>query len=153
MYIIDIRGETILKVWVNHYTQVLSESVSKALKLTGGPEVVEIAKFVEYMDKFFDALNVSNYSEGIKAEKKFSIVIEDERIEVSFNCFCIFPNYFCVLAVARKDFLPYLYGWEDWAKSIPDLTKTERNNLLLNAETRLGLKMTCKEHFFFVLRV
>ena len=48
-------------------TQVLSESVSKALKLTKGSSVHETAKFAEYMDKVFDALNVSNFTKGIKS--------------------------------------------------------------------------------------
>ena len=42
-------------------SQVLSESVSKALKLTGGKEASETAKFVDMMDKFFDTMNVCNY--------------------------------------------------------------------------------------------
>ena len=37
------------------YIQVLSESVSKALQLTGGDEAVETARFVSMMDKLFDA--------------------------------------------------------------------------------------------------
>ncbi len=43
-------------------------------------------------------------------------------------------------------FLPYLEDWEKWVKSIPDLTTTERNNMLLSSETRLGLKITCEEY-------
>lgn len=32
-------------------------------------------------------------------------------------------------------------------KSIPDLTTTERNNMLLSSETRLGLKITCENNY------
>lgn len=50
----------------------------------------------------------------------------------------------------QNEFLPYLFEWEAWAESIPDLTRTEKNNLLLSSETRLGLKMTCKQlHDFY----
>ncbi len=44
----------------------------------------------------------------------------------------------CVYIVVAR-VLPYL---EKWARSIT-ATATERNNLLLSAETRLGLKITC----------
>ncbi len=49
----------------------MSESVSKALELTGGPDVAETVKCVDYMDKFFDAVNVSNYVEGVHKKKVF----------------------------------------------------------------------------------
>ena len=39
--------------------------------MTQGVEAEETAKFVEYMDKFFDALNVSNFTEGKKKRKPF----------------------------------------------------------------------------------
>ena len=44
---------------------MLSETVSRALQLTGGREAPETAKFVEMMDKFFDSMNVHNYTEGV----------------------------------------------------------------------------------------
>ncbi len=52
--------------------------MSKALQLTGGPEVAETARFVNLMDKFFDALNVSNYTNGdekagMKNRKEFQL--------------------------------------------------------------------------------
>ena len=53
--------------------QVLSESVSKALELTKGSCAEETAKFVDYMDKFFDALNVSNFNAGKKKRKPLSL--------------------------------------------------------------------------------
>ena len=65
--------------------EVLSESVSKALKLTRGSEVTETVKFVEYMDKFFDAVNVSNYVDGIHRRKPFQMPYlsdKDQRLEV-----------------------------------------------------------------------
>ena len=55
--------------------QVLNESVSKALVLTGGQEAQETAKFVALMDKFFDILNVSNFTNGTQTASHSSILI------------------------------------------------------------------------------
>ncbi len=137
--------------------------MSKALKLTGGPEVAETVRFVEIMDKFFDSLNVSIYKQGIKKRKTFQLPYtsgKDKRLEV-----CLYERSHKVqsaynyqsgvvhviivpdtptLQWLEKEFLSYLDTWEKWAQSIPNLTKTERNNLLLSSETRQGLRMTCK---------
>ena len=43
---------------------MLSGTVAKALKVTGGDEVSETSKFVEMMDHFFDCLNFGNYTSG-----------------------------------------------------------------------------------------
>ena len=71
------------------YVQVLSESVSKALQLTGGDEAVETARFVSMMDKLFDALNVHNYTHGIHARKEFQMpytTSKDKRLKVTQRC-------------------------------------------------------------------
>lgn len=68
--------------------QVLSESVSKALQMTGGPEVQETAKFVLMFDKFFDALNVGNFSSGRHHRKPFQAPYYSEtdfRLAVCVN--------------------------------------------------------------------
>ena len=39
--------------------------------MTGGPEVVGTAKFVDMMDKFFDSMNVTNFEAGRKQRKPF----------------------------------------------------------------------------------
>ena len=51
--------------------EVLSESVSQALILTGGDEASETALFVAQMDKFFDCLNVSSFTKAKKERKPF----------------------------------------------------------------------------------
>ena len=51
--------------------QLLSETVAKALVLSGDPAVQETAKFVTMLDKFFDSLNVSNYTLGVNKRKVF----------------------------------------------------------------------------------
>ena len=50
---------------------ILSESVSKALLMTGGSEASQTAKFVEMMDKFFDSLNVTSFERGKRQRKPF----------------------------------------------------------------------------------
>lgn len=54
-------------------TQVLSEKVAKALKLMGGSDAEETATFYDMFDKFFDVLNVSNYTEGVRHQKVFKL--------------------------------------------------------------------------------
>jgi len=51
--------------------QVLSQSVSKALLLTNQPHLEETAKFVAIFDKFFDSLNVGNFTNGKYKRKVF----------------------------------------------------------------------------------
>ena len=51
--------------------KVMSETVSKALRLTGGEEVTETALFIEMVDKMFDCLNVSSISKGKLKRKPF----------------------------------------------------------------------------------
>ena len=51
--------------------QVLSESVSKALTLTGDDRTHETARFTSFLDNFFCSLNVSNFCNGKKQRKPF----------------------------------------------------------------------------------
>ena len=44
--------------------QVLSDTVSKSLLLTGGDEAKQTANFVDMFNKCFDCLNVYNYTAG-----------------------------------------------------------------------------------------
>ena len=65
----------------------MSESVSNALKLTGGDDAAETARFVDLMDKFFDAVNVHNYQHGLHARKKFQLPYtsgSDHRLKVLY---------------------------------------------------------------------
>eukprot|EP00731_Ephydatia_muelleri_P004466 Em0002g642a len=109
--------------------QVLSGSVSHALHLTGGDEASETANFIGLMDKFFDTLNVHNFSHGSKALKSFQMPYTSAT---DFR-----------LKWLKDDFLGYL---NDWRISVHDrvgCNKTERNRMLLSAATQLGLQMTC----------
>ena len=46
------------------HSQVLSDSVSKVLKLELGPRAGETAKFADMFNKLFDCVNVSSLSAG-----------------------------------------------------------------------------------------
>lgn len=75
-----------------YYSQVLSESVHKALVLTGGEEAHGTAEFVLMFDRFFDCLNVSSYNTGKTKRKAFQDPYQsptDFRLRVSDNiCVC-----------------------------------------------------------------
>ncbi len=45
--------------------------MGKALEMTCGPEAQETAKFVRMFDKFFDAMKVSNFTNGKHSQKPF----------------------------------------------------------------------------------
>ena len=53
-------------------------------------------------------------------------------------------TYIHLLQWIEDEFLPYLDKWEESVMRRPGLTKTQQNNMLLSAETRLSLRMTCK---------
>ena len=78
-------------------TKVLSDSVSKALTLTGGDAVSETAKFVDMFDKFFDCVNVSNFNSAKLQRKPFKQPYrsaKDFRLKVMFiNMHDMYDNY------------------------------------------------------------
>ena len=65
-----IVGQNSFCIWP---LKVLSSSVSKALELTGGSEVEETAKLTATFNKFFDALNVRNFSDECTKRKPFQL--------------------------------------------------------------------------------
>ena len=70
--------------------KVLSETVSTVLMQTGGREAVETSKFVSLMDKFFDILNVSNFTSGTRNRKRFQHPfrnLHDFRLSVKYLIF------------------------------------------------------------------
>ena len=85
-------------------------------------------KFIEYFDKFFDCLNVDNYTSGRRQRKEFREPYtsqHDSRLEWLQN-----------------DFLAYLTAWEESVESRTGFTKKQKKKMLLSSETRLGIKMT-----------
>ena len=70
---------------------MLSESVAKALTLSGREDVSETARFVNYFDKFFDVLNVRSTTEGKHKRKDFRLPYNsasDKRLDVSSDPMC-----------------------------------------------------------------
>ena len=83
--------------------------MSKALTLVGGEETTETARFVGVMDKFFDALNVSNFSNGKKNRKPFQDPYRSEkdiRLSVSYtvysNNIVVTVTSFTLILVAER---------------------------------------------------
>ena len=77
----------------------MSESVSKALLLTTGSEAFETSVFIRKVDQFFDALNVTSYTKGLKARKHFQkpyVSKDDSRLQVRI------PMYVVVLCTFTK---------------------------------------------------
>eukprot|EP00731_Ephydatia_muelleri_P032133 Em0023g640a len=108
---------------------VLSETVSKGLLLVCGEEAFETSHFVNMADKFFDALNVHNFSHGIRGLKSFQLPYTSST-DVR-------------LKWLETDFLGYLKDWENSVKLRKGFTKAEKNNMLISAETLYGLQVTC----------
>lgn len=66
---------------------MLSESVGKAIQLTGGNDAQETANFILLFDKFFDMLNVSNFTNGSRKKKPFQYPYhtgDDHRLKVCY---------------------------------------------------------------------
>lgn len=64
----------------------MSETVSKALLHVFGSKATATAEFISNVDKFFDCLNVSNYTNGIHKRKPAQNPYRspnDERLSVS----------------------------------------------------------------------
>ena len=105
---------------------MLSQSVAKAMELTGGPVVSETVKFITMMDKFFDCLNVDNYSSGFTQRKPFK---QPYRSANDFR-----------LTWLEKEFLPYLDQWEQ--SVLCRDVEGDKGNMLLSNETLLGIRLT-----------
>ena len=130
--------------------QVLSESVSKALMLTGGSEAQETARLVLYMDKFFDGMNVTNFTTGIHQRKSFQLPYRsatDFRLKVILQYIthpCIMCISICVLCVQwlEEEFLSYLEEWKGSVAGRPGFTAAQKQKMLLSPATLLGLQMS-----------
>lgn len=71
----------------NDIIKVLSESVSKAIKLTCGSDTEGTSLFISMFDKFFDIMNVTDLNSWAKSRKPFKCHFlkgDDERLEVGY---------------------------------------------------------------------
>jgi len=78
----------------------MSSTVSNALFFTRRCEVFETAHFIEKVDKFFDCLNVSNFTQGKHTRKPYQEPYRDSndfRIKVKGHCkhTCFSCCYLC----------------------------------------------------------
>jgi hypothetical protein len=104
--------------------------------LTGGTDAEGTADFVSMFDKFFDCLNVSNFSNWARARKPYQRPYtnsEDVRLQW-----------------LEEDFLGYLDLWEKSVEERPGFDNQQKKRMLLSAETLLGIRLTVKSFVEFV---
>lgn len=90
----------------------------------------ETANFVEYFDKFFDCVNVGDFTSGKRSRNAFKSPYysgSDFRLKW-----------------LTEEFLGFLDNWEKSVKERKGFTNKEKKMMLLSIETRLGLRITVK---------
>ena len=109
--------------------QVLSSSVSIALKSFDPQEAAGTALYFEIFDKFFDCLNVRNCTEHITKQKPFLkpySSIYDERFDWLLHMF-----------------LPYFTNWKESIESRPGIyTKNDKARMFLSWQTYEAILIT-----------
>jgi len=122
-----------------------------------GTEMEATAKFVKIVDRFFDCLNVGNYTDGKFSRNPFKQPYRganDFRLKVCYSMHIfnrpippllyIISCYFCVhiLQWLETDFLEYLEEWQKTVEQRKGFTASEKKTMLLSDETATGLKLT-----------
>ena len=111
-------------------TQVLSGTTSQALTTFGPSEAAATALYCDYLDKFFDCLNVKNCNEYVFKRKlmlKPYTSLDDERFEWLL-----------------KTFLQYFKEWKESIKNRPgDFTASEQPKMFISWQTFESLQITC----------
>jgi hypothetical protein len=108
--------------------QVLSNTISKSLKLFIGAEAEETAKFADIFNKFFDCFNVSHCLAAQKSRNPFMLPYrsaEDFRLKW-----------------LQEDFLGYLKISEKSVEDREGYSRIQKKQMMLSPETLLGLKIT-----------
>ena len=101
---------------------VLSQSVANGLRLHI-KDAEESANFADKFNKFFDILNVKNYTECITKRKQFCQPYRSEsdaRLEV-LKGIIVMKFQYCISIKGLKIFLEWLKNWQDQAKKRTDL--------------------------------
>ena len=110
-------------------TQILSKSVANVLYEYYPQEMHATAELCDFMDAFFDCLNVRNQVEGTKTRKEFLRPyrdIDDPR----FNWL-------------KKDFLNYLSQWKESINHREgNFTRNARDRMFISRQTYEGLQIT-----------
>ena len=138
----------------------MSNSVANALRLTGGEDAAATAEFVEYFDKFFDCVNVGDFTSGKRSRNSFKDPYRsgsDFRLKVGHMHVQVHPYFtfeFLCMVVHKhditphimqwlsEDFLGYLSRWEQSVRRREGFTPKQKRLMLLSPETILGLRIT-----------
>uniref|UniRef100_A0A1X7UNS3 Transposable element P transposase-like GTP-binding insertion domain-containing protein n=1 Tax=Amphimedon queenslandica TaxID=400682 RepID=A0A1X7UNS3_AMPQE len=116
------------KMHVDLISRVLSNSVSMALMLVLEDEASETSLFASMFNRFFDMLNVSNYTNGTRYRNPTIYPYRhgnDHRLKW-----------------LEQDFIQFLDEWEDSVENKEGFSKAEKNLILLSHETRVRLRIT-----------
>ena len=87
------------------------------------------------VDKFFDALNVHNYTHGIHKRKEFQMpytTSTDRRLKVKLTHHLMLASFVspsCNSQWLEEDFLSYLNDWEESVKDRVGFTKTQKSKI------------------------
>ncbi|KAK7112314.1 uncharacterized protein [Littorina saxatilis] len=110
--------------------QVLSRSVGLVMQSYGSEECQETAKFILYMDRFFDCLNGRSASEAAE-KKKPDLRPYTHKDDPRFEFF--------------DEFLTYLNEWKASVLTRQgNFTQIEKSKMFLTHQTFKGLVMTIK---------
>lgn len=128
---------------------MLSNTVAKALEMSGGSRAEETARFVTMFDRFFDCLNVRSFTAGRHSRNSFKSPYwssKDFRLTVStliILCTLSILYLIFVFQWLKTQFLQYL---DDWQKSVEqrpgDYSAGARKKMQLSEETLTGLRIT-----------
>lgn len=119
--------------------------MANAIRLFLKEDAEETAIFIERFNKFFDILNVRNYSEFFMKKNYEKLPYrwgQDKRLEV----YSILIKLIILIHLRWLEsvFLPWLKEWETEAKEHKEIKAEERNKLMLSTETLLGIRITGK---------
>ena len=126
------------------YFQVLSNSVSKAIELQGGPNSFETAYFIQKMNYFLDCLNVSSYSAGKRNRNVFQqpyLSPTDFRLKVSLCTTLSFFNDSFDLQFL-KELISYLDHWKYTVVKRDGCDDKEKMQMVLSNITDQGIRIT-----------
>ena len=110
--------------------QILSQSVSAALKHYGSPEAEATSKFCDMMDRFFDCVNGRYPKEHLEKRKPMLAPyssVDDDR-----------------LRWLEEDFLQYFDSWKESIEARQgNYTTNAKSNMFISWQTYEGIRITC----------
>ena len=139
--------QKIIYVHVLNVSLVGSQQIScytVALRLTGDSEAEESAHFAEMMDRFFDYLNVHNYTQGYhkcKASQNMYCSLNDPRLKVHIMCLVILTinAYIFFYSGLKMIFSDIWISGRDLSRYAKGLTRKRRPECCLAPLQCLGL--------------